>query len=253
MPEVTIILPCAGSGSRLGLSIPKELYQIRPGTRLIDFSLNHIKARLKLLKHDILRIVTVISPGKEAVFDYVQESLPDCPVKAVYFDAHYKEWPGSVYSARSYFSEYNVLLPDSVLSLSKESTYYDDAKNSLVCKIIEALQKCAVVFSVCPCNNQDILSKLGAVRVEESSNITAFQDKPIGDCSLFNGFWTSYAFRQEMGRDLYDFLIASVKKTTTTNQYRNTGFFPARAVSVANYRDLGTWDAIEQFCQESHW
>jgi UDP-N-acetylglucosamine pyrophosphorylase len=42
--KITIILPCAGSGSRLGLSEPKELFEISPEIRLIDFSSAHIAA-----------------------------------------------------------------------------------------------------------------------------------------------------------------------------------------------------------------
>ena len=37
---LTVILPCAGEGNRLGLTTPKELYEIIPGKRLIDFSLD---------------------------------------------------------------------------------------------------------------------------------------------------------------------------------------------------------------------
>ena len=44
MKRVTIILPCAGEGKRLGAKGPKELFEIYPGKKLIDYSLEHIKA-----------------------------------------------------------------------------------------------------------------------------------------------------------------------------------------------------------------
>jgi 2-C-methyl-D-erythritol 4-phosphate cytidylyltransferase len=37
--SLNIILPCAGKGSRLGLSYPKEIHQIDHDVRLIDLSL----------------------------------------------------------------------------------------------------------------------------------------------------------------------------------------------------------------------
>ena len=44
--EMTVILPAAGSGQRLGLDYPKELFEIVPGKKLVDFSLDHIQAAM---------------------------------------------------------------------------------------------------------------------------------------------------------------------------------------------------------------
>ncbi len=112
---LTVILPCAGEGNRLGLDIPKELFEIVPGTRLIDFSLNHIRAVPVGIE---VKVAVVVRPWKKEVVDYVSRKLPGTAVEAVLFDDAYSEWPGSVYSASGFFSAHNlVLLPDSCLCL----------------------------------------------------------------------------------------------------------------------------------------
>ena len=147
--ELTIILPCAGDGRRLGLNTPKELFEIVPGTRLIDFSLKHILAAHQ--KEKII-IAVVVRPWKTEVVGYVSRQLPGIPVETVMFNDNYQEWPGSVYSAKDLFSKNNlVLLPDSFLSLSAHSNLENLSINhcngkTLVELVEDALSRCKVVF-----------------------------------------------------------------------------------------------------------
>ena len=69
--RISIILPCAGDGKRMGLSYPKELFEIFPGVKLIDFSLNHIDFYVNRTDMHI-KIIIVIKTGKEEVFEYVK-------------------------------------------------------------------------------------------------------------------------------------------------------------------------------------
>ncbi|MCP5049152.1 MAG: hypothetical protein GY940_18430, partial [bacterium] len=71
--KITVILPCAGEGSRMGLETPKELFEIFPGNdaagksakgkpvKLIDFSLEHIRA---FPDRRALRVAVVVRPWK---------------------------------------------------------------------------------------------------------------------------------------------------------------------------------------------
>ncbi len=83
--DLTIILPCAGSGSRLGLDYPKELYEIWQGVKLIDFSLMHFKKFIPKFSKRNLIIAVVISRSKIKVFEYIKKKLPGINVKAVEF------------------------------------------------------------------------------------------------------------------------------------------------------------------------
>jgi hypothetical protein len=247
--EMTVILPCAGSGKRLGLERPKELFEIFPGLCLIDFSLAHIRAAST---NAVIRIAVVIRPWKAEVVDYVRHKLPGVKVDAALFDDVYEEWPGSVYSARGTFSTHNlVLLPDSVLNVSKRMgehlpVCYDAAGASLVDLISKALLKHEVVFGGIKCRDGRVLKKLGALRMENGI-VTAFQDKPGELFEQYNGFWGCYAFQKEAGWDLYNFLVNSVRHQPVSLQ--DQPFYPPGAVLFESYTDLGTWPAVREFRQ----
>ncbi|MCP4156637.1 MAG: hypothetical protein GY757_53485 [bacterium] len=276
--ELTIILPCAGEGSRLGLKSPKELFEIVPGKRLIDFSLEHILAYWGKPGASTvpvnLKVAVVIRPWKEEVVEYVAGRLPGLTVERVLFDDTYFEWPGSVYSASRSFSRKNlVLLPDSCLRLGESESgsgdisakkpnsrggsvfnengpsFCRDSKGDTLVELVSrALDSFEVVFGSVPCNDPARLAKLGAMWVE-GNVVTAFQDKPVENRDVYNSFWGCYAFRETRAQALYDFLVSSVKHQPVT--LRDCLFNPPGAVSLHTYRDLGTWKSIEEFRKKS--
>ena len=252
--RLTVILPCAGQGSRLGLKTPKELFEIVPGIRLIDFSLQHILA-VAQKKNIHITAAVVIRPGKSEVAEYVSQRLPGIAVKTVMFNPRYQEWPGSVYSAQEVFSKNNlVLLPDSYLSLmtpSREKTIAtrDSRGKTLAESVSEALSRSKVVFGCIECRDGERLKTLGAVKIEKGI-VTALRDKPQPgkQRESFNGFWGCYAFTKKYGKPLYDFLISSVhhRSLPLTGQ----PFYPPGVIPVADYYDLGTRENIERFIKE---
>ncbi len=250
--ELTVILPCAGDGRRLGLNTPKELFEIVPDTRLIDYSLKHILAAPQKKK---IIIAVVIRPWKTEVVEYVSELLPGMPVETVTFNDNYKEWPGSVYSAKDVFSKNNlVLLPDSFLSLSAHSNLEkpaitDSRDRTLTELVSNALSHHKVVFGCIKCADVKVLETLGAVRMENDI-VTAFQDKPRPNelPGQFNGYWGCYAFEKEMGKPLYDFLIHSVLHQPLP--LKAQPFCPPGIIPISEYYDLGTWENIERFKKE---
>lgn len=247
---LTVILPCAGSGMRLGLKRPKELLEIVPGTRLIDLSLAHIRGAFSLPG---IRVAVVIRPWKAEVVNHVRQSLPGVSVEAVMFDDSYKEWPGSVYSARETYSDHNlVLLPDSMLNLGKGfinggPICHNAEGASLIELVQDALLHHKLVFGFIECKDRRVLKKMGALRVEEGV-VTLFQDKPEESLEKYNGFWGCYAFRKEVGQSLYNFLIKSVQHQPVS--LRDQPFYPPGIIRVESYRDLGTWSAIRKFRNE---
>ena len=236
---MTVILPCAGQGNRLGLTTPKELFEIVPGKRLIDFSLEHIRTRGAGKVHPV--VVVVIRPWKKEVAEYVAAKLPGITVETVLFNDDYSEWPGSVYSAAAFFSQYNLaLLPDSYLCLA------GDAPGTLLEMVLAALKNHTVVFGSVSCKDRDrgMLMNLGAMRVEQGV-VTAFQDKPRQDLEIFTSFWGCYGFRQEYGKALYEFLIKSVHHQPVSLEEQP--FYPPGSIPLQSYLDLGTWENIRKF------
>ena len=247
-PELTVILPCAGSGSRLGLDAPKELYEILPGVRLIDFSLRHIHHYIHSFNKSTpppLQVVVVTRPWKLSVSDYVQAQLPQLPVRTIFFNDAYHDWPGSVFSAAPAYSERNiVLLPDSFLAVSANDPYRDAAGIPLVEVLNHSLSNQKLVFGAIECNDPMRLKSLGALYVE-NKRIMRFRDKPQCDFHLYNSFWGCFGFKRCIGTQLYEFMLASVKKHSPP--ISDEPLLPAAAIPIADYRDLGTWASIESF------
>lgn len=251
--RITFILPCAGSGRRLGYEGHKELFPILPDVRLIDFSLEHIReVRRWVSEHPSweLRVAVVIQPWKSEVSDYVAGSLPGIKVVSVMFDHALHEWPGSVHSARNLYGDINlVLLPDSRLSLSPEEMTRDMQGKSLIERVIETMQNRDVVFGYVQCGDPSVLQRLGALHViqedADSGIIDRFQDKPDEDFASYNGYWCCYAFRAAAGEPLYSFLHRSVMHEPAN--ILEEGFHPASAFPVYGYLDLGTRQAVDLF------
>ncbi len=236
----------------MGLDSPKELFEIFPGhnstgVKLIDYSLAHIRA---FQDKERLRVAVVTRPEKLEVAEYVCQQLQGFSVETVMFNEEFIEWPGSVYSANTLFSQFNlVLLPDSFLSLSGNTAgptvATADAKGkSLVDLMMEGLARSPVVFGCIPCSDGNILKSMGAMRVE-NHRVVAFQDKPGTAAEEYNCFWGCYGFRKEAAKPLYDFLACSVSHRRVS--LREKSFFPPGTFPIPVYYDLGTWQRVEEF------
>ncbi len=232
MLNTTIILPSAGLGSRLDLGYSKELFEIQKGIRLIDFSIYHIK-KTNFKKHKIT-VCVVITPQKEEVYEYVKNKLPDYDVRKSYFNNKYKEWPGSIYSARENYSDFNiVLLPD---------TYIQIKRKSLIDIITNKLDSYETVFGYIKTKNKKDLINLGAMNVKKGK-ITLFKDKPKQDYQFYNSYWGCFGFRKSIGRGLYKFLNKSVLDINPDIVPPfSMGGFP-----LESFYDLGTRDGIKNF------
>jgi len=240
--ELTVILPCAGEGSRLGLNFPKPLFEVLPGVRLIDLTLHHLRqASRNGVKY---RLVVVVKPRSAAVYEYVAQSLEEISVKCCFFDDQFHEWPGSVYSANPFFGEYNVvLLPDSLLTVSEETPFLDDRGKGVLELMELGLLKRPVHF-LAVMDSSPRLSRLGAIRAE-MGEVKLLSDKPSGDLSLFNCFWACYGFRKSHGEALYSFLDDVLAKRVPSLPLNALG--PPGVDFVFAYRDLGSWEEIEGF------
>ena len=255
MSSISIILPCAGEGRRLGAPGAKELFEIYPGKRLIDFSIDHIKAfisRENITKeNNDFKVITVIKPGKEDVFQYVKSTLSEVGVEYVMFSEKYREWPGSVYSAKSHFSDVNIVfLPDSFIKFGADNLIYSDKYNeTIISKAANILEREKLVFGVVNCNDPVKLSSLGALRVV-NNKVKLFNDKPEKDQDKYNGFWGVYGFRNTMGTHVYEFLIDSVERKKKKEHLLKE--LKPKAFYIETYYDLGTVKSVKEFMDSVH-
>ena len=237
---VTVILPCAGEGSRLGLKRPKELYEVEPGKPMIGYSLDLIRSVAELM-HAPVRVVVVMRQGKESVVESVETALKPAGVEvvSVQFDEKLSEWPGSIHSAREFFSDKNVvLLPDS---------YIETGGRLLIAEMLEALQHHSLVMGAKQSTDPAEIRRLGALRLSDTGSgeaVLEFADKPE-DASRFDAIWGCFAFRGEIAEELHEFLMCSVLHFE--NHYGKRSFYPAGTVLFEDYFDLGTWEQIELF------
>ena len=254
--RITFILPCAGSGRRLGYEGHKELFPILPDVRLIDFSLEHIREAGRWVSEHSgweLRVAVVIQPRKSDVSDYVIRSLPGMQVVPVLFDQTLHEWPGSVHSASKLYGDINiVLLPDSRLLLSPGKLTRDVQGCSIVEIFIQHMIRFPVVFGYMPCTDVNTIKSFGAIHVicsdDGAGTVDRFQDKPRIEPIGYNGYWCCYGFRAEVGEALYHFLKRSVMHEPA--DILAEVFHPAFAFPVHEYADLGTPEAVDLFRSE---
>ncbi len=184
------------------------------------------------------KLVTVIAPGKESVFDYTRGAMEGlATVEPVYFNDKYVEWPGSIRSAETHFTERNIaLLPDSVIETASAS--------GLLQQFTDAFDDGAdLVFAYVAETDRKRLSALGALEVQDG-RVVAFCDKPREDQeAAFNGFWASFGFISSCAEPVLDFMMASVARETV--DIGSLGL-KIHAFEVDRYTDLGTWPSIAQ-------
>lgn len=232
----TIVLPCAGAGTRLGLPYPKELHVVEEGRSLVDYSLAHLSADPALVD----KAVCVIAPGKERVPDYVAGRMEEhAPVETAYFNEAYSEWPGSIRSAETHFGARNIaLLPDSRVT--------PEAGARLLPQFAEAFESGAdVVFAYKRVSDPAALAALGAISVEGEA-VTDFFDKPrdLADAARFNAFWVAFGFTRDVGPSLLELMQRSVARERVD---LGTLGCAIRGFEVADYIDLGTWPSIHRY------
>lgn len=236
MSGLTVILPCAGKGTRLGLPYPKEMHLVSEKTALIDFTFNRLERDAHLIKE----VVVILSPEKGSLVEYLSKWRHKFYIKFIFFDENNFEWAGSILSAEKEFGERNIIfLPDSYLvglpHLPILATFNNLLSNSGVC------------FGLLPEADRERLLALGAVKVEADSVVT-FCDKPaLTDSREFNAFWTTFGFTKEMGRPLLEMMTRSIQRENVS--LKDLGV-EASCFEVAQYKDLGVWPNIHEFTRQ---
>ncbi len=232
--KITVILPCAGEGSRLSLPYPKEIFSIEKGKSLIDYSFDLFRNKSR----DEVSFVIVINENKTALVKYLSKYKSNFEISFTYFNPSESEYTGSIKSCRHLFGENNlVLLPDTILKLKDEK---DILKLTL-----ENLEKSEFTFFVKKEQSFDMLKTKGALFVSEDNVVCKYEDKPNQGLSNFNAFWCAFAFKKEVFDICMRYMENSTLKNSTSSlKIEDTPIFNSTVIEVEDYVDLGTWDEI---------
>ncbi|MEV7424682.1 MULTISPECIES: NTP transferase domain-containing protein [unclassified Streptomyces] len=198
VPDVSVILPCAGVGARFGASYPKELHCLAPGVTVLDRSL---EAVVELAKSGLkVRLVVVFGTHKLDTVAYLARYAEIFQMVFVYQDESCG--PGLDGAIRSALpmtrGPVALVLPDIVV------TGPDTAG-----KLLAALRRTEVTgWSVVAAEERDpgTLRQMGALAVAEADGVVtvgAATDKPV-DPSGYNAFWGMVAVTEDEAHRLPD-------------------------------------------------
>ena len=227
---INIIIPCAGSGTRLNLPYSKEIHKINHKNTLIDLSLS-----LCLKNKEIINeIIIVTRPDKKDLIEYMSKWKKEFKIRICFFNNNYFEWAGSIRSAEKNFANKNVvLLPDTKITQYKDKSLLKQMNTKLNCS--------EVCFALKKEKDKKKLSNLGALAIEDNK-IIEFCDKPQSNLRKFNCHWGSFGFTKNVSIKLLEMMTKSIKrkKVNINKQNFSTSFF-----YIKKYIDLGTWENIE--------
>ena len=237
MPDLTVILPCAGEGTRLSLPYSKEIFSIEKHKSLIDYSFDLFA---NYGRKDVQFVIT-LNENKTDLVKYLSRYKHRFNISFTYFNQIETEYTGSIKSAKHLFGEKNlILLPDTFLKLKTSEDILDLVNNSL--------NETGFTFFFKRERSAEMLKTKGALSISEGNQVLDYEDKPQEDFEKFNAFWCAFAFRKRV----FDSCIEFMEKSTLNHrllvdEIKNTPIYNSKAIEVDEYIDLGTWDQIYKF------
>lgn len=220
---ITFILPCAGSGTRLGLPFPKELAPLGEGRVIIDSSLDLIAETVSAK-----RVILMDDGDRKATADYIRRRLPEVPLARVRQHRYAADWPDGVIRLEPWLGEVNVvLLPDSVY----------DASGFMVEQLAAQARATGFALGVVRMPAES-LRRSGAVTVIQDDTVRFYEDKPDHP-ERFNAGWGMLAFCGEIGLLGMRVIADSTRKQGVCKP----PVVGAPVTWLDGWRDLGVWDA----------
>jgi UTP-glucose-1-phosphate uridylyltransferase len=194
-PDVSVILPCAGLGTRFGAPYAKELHCLAPGITVLDRSL---EAVVELAKSGLsVRVVVVIGPHKLDTVKYLARYAGTFQLVFVYQDDVAE--PGLDGAIR-------CALP---LTRGPVALVLPDIVVSGVDSLLSALREAVVVgWSVVAAAERDpgVLRQMGALAVTGDAGVVTVEaaaEKPA-DPAGFNALWGMVAVTEDQAHRLPD-------------------------------------------------
>lgn len=210
--KITMIVPCAGYGTRMGSPPAKELL-INPETQapLIEYC-------LKLADQNQWNTVLITRHEKKVLMDYVSHREVKKNLKTQWvLVQNTLEWPDSILKSYDFWSENNIMiLPDTTWSpLGIEND------------VLKDLDHCDVSFGVFEATDK---KTWGTVAIsKENFQICEKPQKQMPDYKA----WGLIAFKKNIGRVLF----SSILESTQDHQVK-TLQLKARTTSLNSFKDL---------------
>lgn len=233
MSNLTVILPCAGEGTRLSLPYPKEIHSIEKNKSLIDYSFDLFS---NYGRRDVEFVVT-LNENKTEIIKYLSRYKSRFNISFTYFNPAETEYTGSIKSASHLFGEKNlVLLPDTFMKMKSSQDILD--------LVSDSLNETGFTFFYKRESDPNMLKTKGALCINDNL-VQEYEDKPQENYSKFNAFWTAFAFRKRVFTQCIEFMEKStLNHRQLVGEIKNTPLYNSRAIEVEDYVDLGTWDQI---------
>jgi len=231
----SVILPCAGTGSRLNLPYPKEIHGVIEGKSMIDFTIE----RLKHLSKKPL-IIVIINENKLSLQKYLLKKWSN--FEFLFLFQKGIEFLGAINDSLPYTLENNlILLPDQVI---KES--------GVIERTFVALERGALTSIIgYKRNNFDKLHDEGVFKSNKDT-LTELAEKPgIYKEVNYESIWCGLGFKGSISGDFLNALQNLYKKKVLLkNDLKNTPLYNSPIFYVEEYIDLGTWERLNNFLKK---
>ena len=237
MSNLTVILPCAGEGTRLSLPYPKEVHSIEKNKSLIDYSFDLFS---NYGRRDVEFVIT-LNENKTELIKYLSRYKSRYNISFTFFNPAETEYTGSIKSAKHLFGEKNlVLLPDTFMKLK--------SSQDIVNLVSDSLNETGFTFFFKRERSELMLRTKGALSIDDDNLVQEYEDKPQENVDRFNSFWTAFAFRKHVFDNCIEFMEKStLKHRPLVREIERTPIYKSKAIEVDDYVDLGTWDQIYKF------
>ncbi|MGH3379431.1 MAG: NTP transferase domain-containing protein [Actinoallomurus sp.] len=234
----TVVIPCAGRGTRLGLPFPKELLPAASGVPAIDCTLDLVRAC-----DSCVRVVLVTGSDRAATVDHVRSRLR-YPVAVVGQDPAADGLAGAVTSALPWCPGPTVvLLPDQVLTRPAPG---------LLDRALEALEWAPCCFLAASEHDPERIAVDGALATEVSDRgrrVRALADKPGRDAAgAYDAVWFGLGFVPARAPAVIEHMAAAVEHRLEEAAFRAGPLLGAPVIECPPFTDLGTWAAYTR-----HW
>lgn len=238
--KLTVVMPAAGKGSRLGLPYPKEIMHLEENKALIDYSFDFFKNRSR----EEVEFVVIINEHKTDIVKYLSRYKDRYKISFTFQDPNEHEYTGAIKSGYHLFGENNVvMLPDTLMKLKPGVDLYDRVMNNLKSK--------GFVFFYKQEDNPLMLATKGSLNVDNGF-VKAYEDKPKSDFGRFNAFWCSFAFTKSAFPMCMNFMEKStLREGFDPEEIKLTPIYNSMGIEVLDYIDLGTWGEVRRQVSET--
>lgn len=235
---LTVVLPCAGHGSRLGLPFPKELLPTPDGRVALD-------ATFDLLADVDAHVVLVVDAGRAATFAHVHARHAGTPAAFVRQPADTTGLCAAIRAALPWCGlRILVLLPDQIL--------LSGPAGRPVAAAAALLGDQRACFLAARETDPRRIARDGALRIEqppgEPGTVVALADHPpLADAARFNAVWFGLGIRREAAEAALADLDLAIEHSLTPDRFAAGPLHRAGVVEVPPFTDLGTWPALRDF------